>query len=157
MVNLRIAVINGPNLNMLGVREPEIYGDSTLADIEREMGELAEQQKVELDFFQSNHEGSIVDYIQKARGNFAGILINAGAFSHYSIAIYDALKMVDIPIVEIHLSNIYARESFRGQSLISPLAVGGVFGFGVLSYKIAFLAICETLRAGGKERIKDVE
>lgn len=153
MTTLRITVINGPNLNILGAREPGIYGNSTLADIEKEMRELAEQQKVEIDFFQSNHEGSIVDYIQEARGRFAGILINPGAFSHYSIAIYDALKAVDIPLVEIHLSNIYARERFRRKSLISPLALGGVFGFGALSYKMALLAICEILRGKETERL----
>ncbi|MDD2510234.1 MAG: type II 3-dehydroquinate dehydratase [Syntrophomonas sp.] len=149
-MNWRISLINGPNLNMLGIREPEIYGKSSLADIEKEIKILAQQQGAEIDFFQSNHEGKIVDYIQEARGHFNCILINAGALSHYSIAIHDALKAVNIPVVEIHLSNIYARESFRQQSLISPLAVGGVFGFGVLSYKMAFLAACEFLAAGQK-------
>jgi len=137
---------------MLGIREPEIYGKSSLIDIEKEMQILARQQGVEIDFFQSNHEGKIVDYIQEARGHFDCILINAGALSHYSIAIYDALKAVEIPVIEIHLSNIYARESFRQQSLISPLAVGGVFGFGALSYKMAFLAACELLSAGPKAK-----
>ena len=149
-MNLKICFINGPNLNMLGMREPEICGKSSLIDIEKEMQILAQQQGAEIDFFQSNHEGKIVDYIQEARGRFDCILINAGALSHYSIAIYDALKAVEIPVIEIHLSNIYARESFRQQSLISPLAVGGVFGFGALSYKMAFLAACELLAAGQK-------
>lgn len=147
----KICFINGPNLNMLGVREPKIYGEKSLAAIEEEIQSLAHKQGVEIDFFQSNHEGKIIDYIQESKGRFDCILINAGAFSHYSIAIYDALKAVEIPVIEIHLSNIYARESFRQQSLISPLVLGGVFGFGSLSYKMAFLAACELLYAGKKE------
>lgn len=144
-MKLRIKVINGPNLNMLGIREPGVYGRQTLGDIKHELKILAQQQSMELDFFQSNHEGEIVDVIQQAMGKADCIIINAGALSHYSIAIHDALKAVGIPVIEVHLSNIYAREEFRHHSLISPVAVGGIFGFGALSYKIALLAAGEYL------------
>ncbi|MDD3268437.1 MAG: type II 3-dehydroquinate dehydratase [Syntrophomonadaceae bacterium] len=142
----RILVINGPNLNLLGMREKDIYGEKSLEDINRELRVMAMEKQVEMNFFQSNHEGEIIDRIQDARGQADCIIINAGAFTHYSIAIHDALKAVDIPVIEVHLSNIFKREAFRQQSLISPIAVGGIFGFGALSYKMAFLAACEIIR-----------
>ncbi|MDD2620278.1 MAG: type II 3-dehydroquinate dehydratase [Syntrophomonadaceae bacterium] len=141
-----ILVINGPNLNLLGSREKGIYGEVSLEDINRELKTVAIEQQVEINFFQSNHEGEIVDRIQEARRETDCIIINAGALTHYSIAVHDALRAVAIPVIEVHMSNIYAREAFRQQSLISPIAVGGVFGFGALSYRMALLAACNTLK-----------
>lgn len=146
-MNCRILIINGPNLNLLGVRETGIYGEKSLEDINREIRALAMEQQIEVSFFQSNHEGEIVDRIQEARGQTDCIIINAGAFTHYSIAIYDALRAVAIPVIEVHLSNIYRREEFRRHSLISPIAEGGIFGFGALSYKMAFQAACEIIKS----------
>lgn len=142
---LRILLINGPNLNMLGIRETDTYGYRSIEDINRELDQIAKEKGVDLEFFQSNHEGAIVDRIHEAYNKIDLIIINAGALSHYSIALYDALKAVNISFIEVHLSNIYAREDFRHYSLISPLAVGGIFGLGALSYKMALLAACELL------------
>lgn len=141
----RILLINGPNLNMLGIRETDTYGHRSIEDINRGLEQIASEKGMDLDFFQSNHEGAIVDRIHEAYGKVDLIIINAGALSHYSIAVYDALKAVNIPLIEVHLSNIYSREEFRHHSLISPLAVGGIFGLGALSYKMALLAACELL------------
>lgn len=141
-----ILVINGPNLNLLGQREPSLYGTQSLEEINQELESMATAVGVRIEFFQSNHEGELVDRIQQAQGNFEVIIINAGALSHYSIALHDALRAVNIPVIEVHLSNIYAREEFRHQSLISPVAVGGIFGFGALSYRLAFLAACEIIK-----------
>ena len=136
----QILFLNGPNLNMLGVREKEFYGSQTLGDINAELTSLATSKGVAVEFFQSNHEGELVDRIQQALGRVDFIIINPGAFTHYSIAIYDALKAVQIPVIEVHLSNIFARENFRSQSLISPLAVGGIFGLGSIGYRLALEA-----------------
>ncbi|MCX5780422.1 MAG: type II 3-dehydroquinate dehydratase [Firmicutes bacterium] len=136
----QILFINGPNLNMLGVRETEIYGSQTLDDINSDLNSLATSKGVAVEFFQSNHEGELVDRIQQALGRVDFIIINPGAFTHYSIAVYDALKAVQIPVIEVHLSNIFARENFRSQSLISPMAVGGIFGLGSIGYKLALEA-----------------
>ncbi|MGI6412495.1 MAG: type II 3-dehydroquinate dehydratase [Syntrophomonadaceae bacterium] len=133
---VKIAVINGPNLNLLGVREPELYGYKSLSDINHELSGLYSGQ-AELEFFQSNHEGTLVDFIQNTRGKYDWIIINAGAYSHNSIAIHDALLAAGIPSIEVHVTNIYQREDFRQKSLISKVAVAGVFGFGWLGYKIA--------------------
>lgn len=141
----QILFINGPNLNMLGVREKEFYGSQTLEDINTELTSLATSKEVAVEFFQSNHEGELVDRIQQALGRVDFIIINPGAFTHYSIAIYDALKAVQIPVIEVHLSNIFARENFRSQSLISPLAVGGIFGLGSIGYRLALEAAIERL------------
>ena len=141
-----ILFINGPNLNMLGVREKEFYGSQTLEEINAELGVLAAQEGIAVEFYQSNHEGELVDRIQQAYKQVECIVINPGAFSHYSLAIYDALKTVQIPVIEVHLSNIYARESFRSHSLLSPLAVGGIFGLGPIGYKLAFYAACQLLQ-----------
>ncbi|NLW92861.1 MAG: type II 3-dehydroquinate dehydratase [Syntrophomonadaceae bacterium] len=143
-----VLVINGPNLNMLGQREPGIYGDRKLEDINDELRELAGELNIEVEFFQSNHEGALVDRIQAAIDDAAVIIINAGAFTHYSIAIHDALRAVNIPVIEVHLSNIYQREEFRHNSMISPAARGGIFGFGFLSYKLAILAAREIINGG---------
>jgi 3-dehydroquinate dehydratase-2 len=142
----QILVINGPNLNLLGTREPEIYGDTALIEIESEILTIAEKEKVKVEFFQSNHEGEIIDKIQAARDSADFIIINPAALGHYSIALYDVLKAVDIPFIEVHLSNIYAREPFRQKSLLSPIASGIIAGLGSYGYKMAFLAACHLIK-----------
>lgn len=141
-----ILVIHGPNLNLLGEREPSIYGEQSLADINRVLMEEGVQHQVGVDCFQSNHEGDIVDRIQAARGQYDAIIINAAAYTHYSIAIADALRSFNGPIVEVHISNIYQRESYRRHSLISEAATGGIFGLGPQGYKLALLAVVEMLK-----------
>jgi 3-dehydroquinate dehydratase-2 len=131
---------------MLGVREKEFYGLQSLDEINAGLSLLAANEGIELDFFQSNHEGELVDRIQQALGNVDVIIINPGALTHYSIALYDALKVVQIPVIEVHLSNIYAREEFRHRSLISPLARGGIFGLGSMGYKLALQAAFDILK-----------
>ena len=143
----KILIINGPNLNMLGTREPEVYGETTLAQIEEELKSYAEAKGIELSFFQSNHEGAIIDKIHAALGQADIIIINAGAFTHYSIAIHDALTAVGIPTLEVHMSNIYKREEFRHKSLIAPVAIGGIFGLGKNSYKLAIDAAVNYLNS----------
>lgn len=142
----QLLFINGPNLNMLGNRETEIYGTKRMDEINQELRNIASEEKVGVNFFQSNHEGQIVDKIQEARGKYQCIVINAAAFTHYSVAIYDALKAVNIPFVEVHLSNIYAREEFRHKSLLSPIARGGIFGFGEYGYKMALYAAIDIIK-----------
>ena len=132
-----IVIINGPNLNMLGKREPNIYGDTTLEQINAELYEIGKQKKVCVETFQSNHEGAIIDKIQGISGKCAGLIINPGAFTHTSIAIRDALLLIDVPIIEVHLSNIYKRATFRHKSVISDIAVGQITGFGVAGYFFA--------------------
>lgn len=130
----KILVLNGPNLNLLGTREPEIYGSTTLEDINAILKSRAESQGFDLKFVQSNFEGEIVTEIQNARGQFGFILLNAAAFTHYSIAIRDAIAAVEIPTIEIHLSNVHQREKFRHHSVIAPVVTGQIVGFGVDSY-----------------------
>lgn len=144
----RILFINGPNLNMLGVREKEYYGSETLEEINTELSVIASQEGVNVEFFQSNHEGELVDRIQQAYTKIDCIIINPGAYTHYSIAIYDALRTVQIPFIEVHMSNIYARESFRSKSLFSALSVGGIFGLGSMGYKLALKAACQLFPRG---------
>lgn len=136
-----ILVINGPNLNLLGTREPEIYGGETLDDIKIKMTEKAASLDLSVDFRQSNTEGEIVNWIQEAREGFDAIVINAGALTHTSVAIMDALLAVDTPTVEVHLSNIFKREEFRHHSYISAVAVGMITGFGATGYIMAVDAI----------------
>ena len=140
---LRILVLNGPNLNLLGTRKPEIYGRTTLVDIEHQMRQRAEQMDVELDFMQSNHEGALIDEIHKAKGYYDYLIINAGAYTHTSIAIRDAIESVEISAIEIHLSNIHAREAFRHESMLAPVCVGQICGFGVMSYMLALQYVAE--------------
>jgi 3-dehydroquinate dehydratase II len=142
---VRILVLHGPNLNLLGMREPEVYGRTTLAEIDASLASLAVELGVELEAFQSNHEGALVDRIQAARAQ--GILINPGGYTHTSVAIRDALTAVGIPFVEIHLSNIHAREPFRRTSLLSDVALAQVAGFGAQSYTVALRGLVESLRA----------
>jgi len=136
-----ILVIHGPNLNLLGTREPEIYGSTTLADIDRMITDLARELGVTVECFQSNSEGEIVDAIQRGRGRVDGILINPAAYTHTSVAIRDAIAAVGIPTVEVHLSNVHAREPFRHQSFIAPVAVGQIAGFGPQSYLLGLRAL----------------
>ena len=136
-----ILVLNGPNLNMLGVRQPEFYGNESLSDIETTCRAKASKLGLEIDFRQSNHEGELVTLIQEARGKMAGIVINAAAYTHTSIAILDALSLAEVPIIEVHLSNIYARDSFRHNSYISPIANGVICGLGSHSYLLALEAL----------------
>jgi len=133
---MRIVVMNGPNLNLLGSREPEIYGLQTLSDIELLMRTRAEKLRVELAFFQSNHEGELVDAIQSHR-DWDGLILNAGALTHTSVAIPDAITAVGIPAIEVHLSNVHAREAFRHHSYLSPVVWGQVIGFGFRGYLAA--------------------
>ncbi len=145
-MSYKILVINGPNLNLLGEREQEIYGTATLEEINKDLEIIAAQKGMAIEFFQSNHEGALIDKIQSARGDADYLLVNAAAYTHYSVAIYDALKAVKIPFIEVHLSNLDARESFRQQSLLSPIAAGKICGLGGLSYKMALMAACEALQ-----------
>lgn len=139
----KILVIHGPNLDLLGQREPGVYGKVTLKQIDAELRKIAKAEKTALETFQSNHEGEIVDKIGKAKGKFDCILINPAAYTHTSVAIRDAISAVSLPVVEVHLSNIYAREEFRHTSLISPVAVGQVSGFGLDSYRFGLKAAIE--------------
>jgi 3-dehydroquinate dehydratase-2 len=136
----KVLVLNGPNLNLLGKRQPEIYGKATLAEIERKVRTLAQELRVEIDFRQSNSEGELVTWIQQSAGKFGAILINPGAYTHTSLAIRDAISAVGIPVVEIHLSNIYKREQFRHHSIIAEVAVGQIAGFGLQSYLLGLRA-----------------
>lgn len=136
----RVLVINGPNLNLLGTREKEVYGSETLEDIAKKVNSEAEKLNVDLSFVQTNHEGEIIDKIHEVRGKVDVIIINPGAYTHYSIAIRDAIKAVEIPAIEVHLSNIHAREEFRSKSVIAPVCKGQISGFGSNSYILALNA-----------------
>jgi 3-dehydroquinate dehydratase-2 len=143
---VKILVLNGPNLNLLGQREPEIYGRETLADVEAALGALADAHGVQLESFQSNHEGALIDRIQAARGRFDGLIINPGGLTHTSVSLRDALIASDLPVVEVHLTNIHAREEFRQRSLISDIAIGQVVGLGVIGYELALRALLARLK-----------
>jgi 3-dehydroquinate dehydratase-2 len=142
-----IYVLNGPNLNLLGSREPEVYGKETLEDVRARCASRAAQLGLSVEFRQSNHEGELVAWIQEARGQAAGLIVNAGAFTHTSIAMLDALLASDIPCVEVHLSNIFRRESFRHMSYISKGVRGVICGFGALGYELAIEALVASLQA----------
>ena len=141
-----LLLINGPNLNLVGKREPSIYGSQTLEEIQEELINIAIGLDARLQFFQSNSEGEIIDRIQESMGSIDGILINAGAYTHTSIALRDSLLGVDIPYVEVHLSNIYSREDFRHKSFLSDKALGMVCGFGPISYQLALQGIVSYLK-----------
>ena len=142
-VRHRVLIVHGPNLNLLGTREPQVYGRETLDEIHAGLQRLAEELGIDLFFFQSNHEGALIDRLHQARHeNIDGIIINPGGLTHTSVALRDALVAVDIPAVEVHLSNIFARESFRHHSFISPVAIGQLCGFGAMGYQLALRGLC---------------
>ncbi|MDE6724182.1 MAG: type II 3-dehydroquinate dehydratase [Ruminiclostridium sp.] len=142
---MNILIINGPNLNLLGRREPGVYGDDSLEEIQREILEKAKKMGIEVAFFQSNHEGSIIDALHEAMDSYDGVVLNAGAFTHYSYAIRDAIAAIKIPVVEVHISNIHAREEFRHTSVIAPVCAGTIAGFGKNSYILGLRAVAETV------------
>ena len=137
----KIIILNGPNLNLLGEREKNQYGNSSLENIEKNCNDYASKNEIKLSFFQSNIEGEIVDQIQNSRNNHDGLIINAGGYTHTSVAIHDALKILKIPIIELHISNVYNREEFRHKSLISKVAKGVICGFGANGYLMSLQAI----------------
>ena len=142
----RILVLHGPNLNLLGQREPDVYGRQTLADIDMELAGLAEELNLAIDTFQSNHEGDLIDRIHvSARDGFSGIIINPGGLTHTSVALRDAISAIELPVIEAHLSNIHARESFRNHSYIAGVVVGQVSGFGAASYLLALRGLAAHL------------
>ncbi len=137
----KIIILNGPNLNLLGEREKDQYGNTALKDIEKNCADYAIKNKIQLTFFQSNIEGELIDKIQKSRNDQDGLIINAGGYTHTSVAIHDALKILNIPIIELHISNIYNREEFRNKSLISKVAKGIICGFGTDGYLMSLKAV----------------
>ncbi|MGE5174182.1 MAG: type II 3-dehydroquinate dehydratase [Betaproteobacteria bacterium] len=149
---MRILVINGPNLNLLGKREPDVYGSVTLEDINRRITALAAELGADVSFFQSNHEGELVQKIQEAMGTFQAIVINPGAYTHTSVALRDAISSTGIPTIETHISNIYKREEFRKHSYISAVSVGQITGFGPNSYLLALRAAVACVADSGKEK-----
>lgn len=144
-----LLVLNGPNLNLLGQRQPDVYGRTTLADIEKLCHDKAEALGLMIEFRQSNSEGAMVDMIHDARGAHAGIILNAGAYTHTSVALRDAISSVELPVIELHLSNIHAREEFRHHSYISGVALGMICGFGAAGYPMAIAALHGHLEAAG--------
>ncbi|MBD9281536.1 MAG: type II 3-dehydroquinate dehydratase [Clostridiales bacterium] len=143
---MKILVINGPNMNMLGIRQPEIYGHATYEDLKSMIEGEAERLGAEVSFFQSNHEGELVDHLHAARGEFDAIVLNAGAYTHYSIAIRDAISAIKLPVIEVHLSNVHAREGFRETSVIAPVCRGQIAGFGEYSYTLGLLAAINAVK-----------
>ena len=146
---VRIAVLNGPNLNLLGVREPALYGSATLAQVENRLAEVGRELGVDVECLQRNGEGDLIDIIHGLRGRVAGAIVNAGAYSHTSLAIRDALVGVDLPFVEVHVTNVHAREPERHHSMLASAAVGVVVGLGVLGYELALTGLVASLRAKG--------
>jgi 3-dehydroquinate dehydratase-2 len=141
----KILILNGPNLNMLGTREPGIYGMTSLKDIERQCTEKGDELNLDVDFRQSNHEGELIEWIQKSSGEVSGIIINPASYSHTSIGIADALSAVSLPVIEVHISNIFAREAFRHHSYVSPIAAGIICGLGPNGYILALNALRELI------------
>lgn len=139
----KILVIHGPNLNLLGEREPDVYGDNGIDTLNSNIIDRAKEKGLECEIFQSNHEGAIIDRLHSARKNFDGVVINAGAYTHYSYAIRDAISAIKIPCIEVHISNVDAREAFRANSVIAPVCKGSISGFGFGSYYLAIQALSE--------------
>ncbi|HEY0919022.1 type II 3-dehydroquinate dehydratase [Devosia sp.] len=148
-MTISLLVLNGPNLNLLGTRQPQVYGSTTLQDVEAMCRQAGERLGVGIDFRQSNHEGTLVDWIHEAKGKHAGIVLNAGALTHTSIAIMDAIASVELPVAEVHLSNIHRREEFRHLSYVSKVALGMIAGFGPQGYVLGLEALASHLRAAG--------
>jgi 3-dehydroquinate dehydratase II len=142
-----ILILNGPNLNLLGTRQPEVYGKTTLADIKADCLAHGRNLGVDITFEQSNHEGVMIDMLHQARGQHAGVILNAGAYTHTSVALMDAVASIMLPVVELHLSNIHARETFRHHSYIAPVALGQICGFGAAGYPLAITALVNHLNA----------
>ncbi|MFA5658580.1 MAG: type II 3-dehydroquinate dehydratase [Oscillospiraceae bacterium] len=142
----KIIIINGPNLNMLGIREPSIYGSDTLESINTGILSKAKELGVVCEFFQSNHEGAIIDCIQNARNGFDGIIINPGAYTHYSYAIRDAVTACGLPCIEVHMSNVYNRDEFRTKSVVAPVCIGQIAGFGRHGYILGLYAMIEAVK-----------
>ena len=145
-----IFILNGPNLNLLGTREPEIYGSETLADLGKRCNERAKISGLSIDFRQSNHEGELISWVQEARDKASGLIVNAGALTHTSVGLLDALLAVSLPAVEVHLSNVFAREPFRRRSFISKGVKGMICGFGALSYELAIEALAAEITKSKK-------
>lgn len=141
----KILVLNGPNLNMLGLRQPEVYGHETLADVERLCADAGAEHHLQVECFQTNHEGQMIDRIHAARGVMAGIVINPGAWTHTSVAIHDALAAAEVPVLEVHISNVHKREAFRHHSYVSLIAVGVIAGFGTHGYTLAIAHFAKRL------------
>lgn len=139
----RLLLLNGPNINMLGKREKDIYGNFTLADIEMAIKQITEKQGYDLVCFQSNHEGELIDRLQDANGQFTGVVFNPAAYTHTSIALRDTIKAIETPVIEVHISNVHKREEFRRNSLLAPVCYGQIVGLGLMGYKLAALAFME--------------
>jgi 3-dehydroquinate dehydratase-2 len=140
-----ILILNGPNLNLLGTRQPEVYGSTTLTDIQTMCQETVARLSLGLEFAQSNSEGALIDLLHAARSKHAGVILNAGAYTHTSIALMDAISSIELPVIELHLSNIHARETFRHKSYIAPVAIGQICGFGAHGYVLAIEALAQHL------------
>jgi 3-dehydroquinate dehydratase-2 len=147
-----VLVLHGPNLNLLGTREPQVYGRVTLREIDRDLRDAGRKLGVAVDTFQSNHEGALIDRIQAAAREFGAIVINPGGYTHTSVALRDALAAVGLPVIEVHLSNVAARETFRHRSLIAPIAVGTIAGLGAVGYRLALEAAAHLLQARSRTR-----
>ncbi len=139
----KILIMHGPNLNLLGEREPGIYGDTNFETLNRHLVEFAASLGLEAEVYQSNHEGALIDKLHESRKEFAGVVLNAGAYTHYSYAIADAIKAIKIPVIEVHISNVFARDQFRSHSVIAPVCKGSISGFGLLSYDLGIRALEE--------------
>lgn len=138
---MKILVLHGPNLNLLGEREPKVYGDKTLDDVNRLLFALASTLGITIEAYQSNHEGDLVDKLHETVGVYSGVIFNPGGYAHTSVVLHDAIKAISTPVIEVHMSNIYAREDFRHQSMIAPVCIGSISGFGVESYCLALYAL----------------
>ncbi|WP_217586682.1 type II 3-dehydroquinate dehydratase [Lentibacillus saliphilus] len=144
----RLLLLNGPNMNLLGTREKDIYGAYSLEDLENELHQFSVKKGYTMDCFQSNHEGELIDQIHAASGKYVGIVFNPAAYTHTSIAIRDAIKAIQVPVIEVHMSNVYARETFRHTSMIAPVCEGQITGLGITGYRLAVLALIDLNRKG---------
>jgi 3-dehydroquinate dehydratase-2 len=152
-----IFVLNGPNLNLLGSREPRIYGTQTLDDVKSALGERAKALEVKVDFRQSNHEGELVDWLQEAMAKASAVILNAGGYAHTSVAVRDAAAALQVPVIEVHVSNIYAREHFRRQSLVGQVARGSIVGFGALGYVLALDAAAQLCKGAAAKATRQIQ